>query len=230
MILNKYIIESRLFPTIICIFPLFIVQYFFLNEKISGFLNYLGGIEFIGNTTFSLVLLYLMMQINRTIGKTFFEKRYYQDGQFMPTTNFLMISNNEYSKDYKLKVRRKIKTDFDIELADEIDEKNNETRARKKIAEAISLIRYKVGDGRLLLQHNIEYGFTRNLIGGAIPAIFFSLVNIYFALNIHDNFVLIISIIACSFFLILIVFSKNILTQKGRSYAKILFQEYSAMK
>ena len=142
MILNKYIIEARLFPTLICIFPLFIFQYFFLNEKISGFLNYLGSMEFIGNTTFSLVLLYLMMQINRTIGKTFFEKRYYQNGLYMPTTNFLMISNNEYSKDYKINFHRKVKTDFNIELLNELEEKNNEIKARKKIAEAISLIRY----------------------------------------------------------------------------------------
>ena len=57
-------------------------------------------------------------------------------------------------------------TDFDITLLPEDQEKEKEEEARKKIVEAMSLIRAKVKDGRLLLQHNIEYGFVRNLIGG----------------------------------------------------------------
>jgi len=51
--------------------------------------------------------------------------------------------------------------------------------ARKKIVEAVSIMREKVMDGHLLLQHNIEYGLWRNLIEGSTFALLISIINCY---------------------------------------------------
>jgi hypothetical protein len=93
----------------------------------------------------------------------------------------------------------------------------------------VSLIRDKVKDGRLLLQHNIEYGFVRNLIGGAVivfPLTALSAPFFYFSHPIIFWTFLVMS----AGFLTLIVFSRRILEIYGVAYAKVLIQEYMGLK
>ena len=49
---------------------------------------------------------------------------------------------------------------------------------KRRIRDAVGLIRSRVKDGHLLLQHNLEYGFIRNLFGGSILAFVVSVVSI----------------------------------------------------
>lgn len=97
---------------------------------------------------------------------------------------------------------------------------------QKKIKEAIDLVRSKVKDGHLLLQHNIEYGFVRNLMGGTIISIPISIFNISF-FTIQDNrMAVILSILLLFFYLFIVLIKKKILVYFANNYASVLFNEY----
>ncbi len=222
--MNKYQLYARIIPSILSSIPALLFQYFFLNQEIANFLQFLGGLNFIGNITISIVILYFLSQTNRLIAKNFFEK----EEIYMPTTDFLLFSNPEYSKEYKQEIYKKIQNDLNIQFPTEREQNENELNSRKRIAEAMSLVRKKVGSGKLLLQHNIEYGFWRNLIGGTFFGIFFSGLDVYFALTQSDNSILTLSIILLIVYLILLFSNKYIIQKVGALYARVLIQEYMA--
>ncbi len=223
---NQYNLKARIFPTIICAIPILLFQYFFLSEKISIFLTFLGNLKFAGDFTISIVILYFVSQINRLFSKTFFEKKEI----YMPTTDFLLISNSEYSNEYKVKIYEKLEKDFGLKLPIEKEQKKNEIYSRKRISEIMSLARKKVGSGKLLLQHNIEYGFWRNLIGGTIFAVLFSGITTYFSYSESNKTLLFVSIILLIIYLLILIFNKFIIGRFGKMYARVLIQEYMGMK
>ncbi len=199
---NKYIKEARLFPTIISAIPILLFQYAFFNKEISDFLVFLGKIEIVGDITISIVVLYFVAQINRFISKTFFEK----EEIYMPTTDFLLFQDSEYSQEYKKKIYEKLEKDFDMRLPSKSSQEKDELNARKRISEVMSLARKKIGNGKLLLQHNIEYGFWRNLLGSSILAILFSIVTTYLSFIHNKNTIFIVSLILLFIFLIILIF------------------------
>jgi hypothetical protein len=223
---NQYNLQARIFPTIICAIPILLFQYFFLSEEISIFLVFLGNLKFAGDVTISIVILYFVSQINRFFSKTFFEK----EEIYMPTTDFLLFSNSEYSNEYKVKIYEKLEKDFGLKLPIEKEQKKNEIYSRKRISEIMSLARNKVGSGKLLLQHNIEYGFWRNLIGGTIFAVLFSGITTYFSYTESNKTLFFVSIILLIFYLLILIFNKFIIGRFGKMYAKVLIQEYMRMK
>ncbi len=220
--MNKYQLYARIIPSIFSSIPALLFQYFFLNQEIANFLQFLGGLNFIWNITISVVILYFLSQMNRLIAKNFFEK----EEIYMPTTDFLLFFNPKYSKEYKQEIYKRIQKDFNIQLPTGKEQNENELNSRKRIAEAMSLVRKKVGAGKLLLQHNIEYGFWRNLIGGTIFAILFSGLDAYFALIQSNNSILTVSIIMLIVYLILLFSNKYIIQKVGALYARVLIQEY----
>ena len=223
---NQYNLKARIFPTIICAIPILLFQYFFISEEISIFLTFLENLKFAGNITISIVILYFVSQINRFFSKTFFEK----EEIYMPTTDFLLISNSEYSNEYKVKIYEKLEKDFGLKLPIEKEQKKNEINSRKRISEIMSLARKKVGNGKLLLQHNIEYGFWRNLIGGTIFAVLFSGITTYFSYTESNKTLFFVSIILLIFYLLILIFNKFIIGRFGKMYARVLIQEYMGMK
>ena len=126
----------------------------------------------------------------------------------------------------KEKIRAKIKSDFNLILPNLNEENNAKVEARKKIKEAVDLIRNKVKDGRLLLQHNIEYGFVRNLIGGMIVSIPFSFFNSIFFIFQKNITAVVLSVLLSMFYLIIFGIRKNILIYFANNYASVLFNEY----
>ena len=170
--------------------------------------------------------MYFLTQINRFLGKFLFEKNMFNNELEMPTTNFLLYSNTEFSYEYKKQMREQISKDFQIDLPDEQEEISDLENARKRIVEAVGLIRQKVKNGRLLLQHNIEYGFARNLIGGAIIGLTMSLFDIVYFFNHGNNLIGSISIALAIVFGFLLLIHKPIIKHLGNQYAKRLFQEY----
>lgn len=223
---NQYNLQARIAPAIICAIPILLFQYFFLSQEISNFLVFLGNLKFAGDFTISIVILYFISQVNRYFSKTFFEK----EEIYMPTTDFLLISNSEYSNEYKVKIYKKLEKDFGLKLPIEKEQKENEINSRKRISEIMSLARKKVGSGKLLLQHNIEYGFWRNLIGGTIFAALFSGITTYFSYTESNKALFFISIILLIFYLFIFIFNKIIIGRFGKMYARVLIQEYMGMK
>ncbi|MBU3924835.1 hypothetical protein KJ854_02775 [Patescibacteria group bacterium] len=150
----------------------------------------------------------------------------FQDELHFPTTNFLLYSDQTYTLERKEKIRIKIKKDFNINLLKAVEEKNDENEARKRIKEAVDLIRNKVKDGRLLLQHNIEYGFVRNLIGGLVILLPFSFFTSIFFMFEKNNLAMVLSIFLFLFFSIIFLNKKSILIYFAHNYANILYNEY----
>jgi len=196
---------------------------------IGDFVGHVLAIQWISDVGLSFAIIYLFMQINRLISKEFFEKKMFSNGLNMPTTNYLMHSDPNLSFEYTKKIHLKIYEDFSIVIPSMQEELRNEKGSRQKISEAVALIRKKVGDGVLILQHNIEYGFVRNLIGGSVIAVIISVINInIFSWVAYNQIALIISCILAFLYLCVVISSKWIVTTFGNNYASVLIQEYMA--
>jgi len=227
MKLNQYNLIARIFPAAICSIPVIIFSHYFLSVKLADFFKTVTNINFIGNISLPLVFIFFFSQLNRFISKEIFEKRYFRDELWMPTTNLLLHSNEQYSCQYKDKIYKRILKDFNITLSTKKEEEVDDYNARKKIVEAVSLMRNKVGSGKLLLQHNIEYGFVRNLIGGSVIAIGFTLLNLgFFRFIYYEQVAFKISLFTGLLYFLPIIFSKKLLLNYGNLYAKRLIQEY----
>ncbi|HAJ33921.1 MAG TPA: hypothetical protein DCK79_11330 [Candidatus Atribacteria bacterium] len=86
----------------------------------------------------------------------------------------------------------------------------------------MSLARKKVGSGKLLLQHNIEYGFWRNLIGGTIISVLFSGITTYFSYVENNKTLFIASIILLVIYLLILICNKFIINSFGKMYVRVL--------
>lgn len=225
---DSYTLKGRIVPAFFSIIlPIMVFNHFYLSSEFSKFIGDILGAKLFSNISISLVCLYFLSEFGRTIGKNIFEKYYFKDESKMPTTNFMMFSDDTYSNDYKIQFRQKVKSEFKVTLLTEKEEKSDESLARTKIVETMALIRKKLHNNKFLLQHNTEYGMIRNAIGGSVFGIIFSLFNIIFfkycfiALTaVYINMFLFI------IYLLLILFSKILINFYGNNYAKILFREY----
>ena len=223
---DKYNRTARIYPSIIILLPFLIFTIYCDIGSLKEVFDDLLKVKIIGNITISVVLIYFLTQVNRFLGKFLFEKNMFNNELEMPTTNFLLFSNSEFSKEYKKQMRKQINKDFQIDLPDEHEEISDLENVRKRIVEAVGLIRQKVKNGRLLLQHNIEYGFARNLIGGAIIGLIMSAFDIANFFNHGNNLIGGISIALTIGFGLLLLIHKPIIKHLGNQYAKRLFQEY----
>lgn len=224
---TEYYIKARLFPTIICAIPLLTLYYFGFSEKVINFIDFLKGYKWVSDVTISIAIIYFMTQINRFISKELFQKLFFKEETNMPTTNFLLHSVTFFAESTKSRLRKKIQEQFSIELLNKNQEDENELEARKTIMDAVAQIRNSTRDNHLLLQHNIEYGFTRNLIGGCAIALLISLFNLYFFNNVVANSLAFsLSLAFGSLYLLPIILSKYLLNRYGKYYAKILFEQF----
>lgn len=221
---DKYDLIARIYPAAIVLIPFIL---FTMNcNSLNLLLHTLLKVKIVGDITIALILLYLLAQISRFLGKFIFERTHFKDELEMPTTRFMLFSDSQLSKKYKIQIRAKVKADFNIDMPNELDEEVDLIESKKIIIEAVGLIREKVKGGRLLLQHNIEYGFARNLIGGAVVSLVMSIVNIVYFYLMDNSFIFFVSIFTAFLFLILLLSSRFILTLLGNLYAKRLFVEY----
>lgn len=224
---TEYYIKARLFPTIICAIPILTLYYFGFSEKVINFIDFLIGYKWVSDITISIAIIYFMTQINRFISKELFQRLFFKDEINMPTTNFLLHSGIYFAESTKSRLRKKIQKKFGIELLNKNQEDENKLEARKTIMDAVAQIRNSTRDNHLLLQHNIEYGFTRNLIGGCAIALLICLFNLYFFNNVVANsLAFYLSLGFGILYLFPIILSKYLLNRYGKYYAKILFEQF----
>lgn len=226
--IDKYSIKARLFPTIVTIvLPLVVFNYFYTFEEFTKFFETIWQIKILGSLTFQVVIFFFLSQFTRFIGKEVVQNYYFDGESQMPTTNYLLYSNSEYSESYKKDFAEKIKTDFNVTLLPKEIELQDEKEARRKIVEAISLVRKKLHGNEFLLQHNIEYGTVRNFIGGSIVGMLLCLFNaLFFYFVAKNNFAITVSLCLGLVYLIALLSSKALINRLGNAYAKILFREY----
>lgn len=225
--INNYYLKARLFPTVLTAIPAIILYNRFIApiyyEKLE---NVYSGLPTITDTILSSAIVFLFVQINRFLSKEIFQKIYFKDEKYMPTTNLLLKSNNELEVNIKQNIEDKIKSKFNINLLPENDEINNEQRARTLITTTVSQIRNILRDNPLLLQHNIEYGFFRNLIGGSFIAFVVSLAIIGLSFYVSDTDTKNLGIVLSIIYFLPILLSKIIIDRYGKYYAKILYEQF----
>jgi hypothetical protein len=227
MALNNYYLKARLFPTVLTSIPAIIAYNKFVatlyHDKLE---NIYSALPTITNIILSSALVFLLVQINRFISKEIFQRIYFKDEINMPTTNILLKSNSEIESSIKQKLEDKIKSKFDISLLPAVEETSDELRARKLIATSVSQIRNILRDNSMLLQHNIEYGFFRNLIGGAFLAFIISLIIVVFSFYAGDLATKNLGWILTIIYFLPILLSKVIINRYGKYYAKILYEQF----
>ena len=219
---NEYGRKARLFPALLCSLPFLLLLHFAISPHIDSSLTSKLFVMITGDISFAVVLTYLLAQINRTVSKILFE-----DKSKFPTTQMLLPSSKELSSNFRQKIEEKVSADFKMSLPTMADEQTDLEGAKTRIKEIVSLIINKVGSGTLLLQHNIEYGFVRNLIGGSVIAFLISIVSsVIFGFVVRDHTALILGVFLTFCYLVPILFSKIILKHYSEEYARILFREY----
>ncbi|WKW45487.1 hypothetical protein P3875_06760 [Myroides sp. JBRI-B21084] len=227
MAVNTYYLKARLFPTVLTSIPALILYNNFVaslyHDKLE---NIYTALPIITDLVFSGAIIFLLVQINRFLSKEIFQRLYFKDEINMPTTNLLLKSNNELEISIKQKIDEKIKNKFDITLLSSIEESADEPRARKLIATTVSQIRNVLRDNSLLLQHNIEYGFFRNLIGGSFLAFAISLIILISSYYTGDIATRNLGFILTSIYFLPIILSKVIINRYGKYYAKILYEQF----
>ncbi|MBS1753570.1 MAG: hypothetical protein KF741_13195 [Ferruginibacter sp.] len=230
MFKNIYFYRARLFPALITSIPMLV----FLNKVIAvqyhdALKNIYDVLPIIAHLGLSAAVIFLCVQINRLTAKEVFQRLYFKEELFMPTTSHLLFNNTHYIGSIKNKIREKIHSKFDISLLNAQDEQEDEIKSRKLIATAVSQIRIALKGNAMLLQHNIEYGFWRNLIGGCLWAVIFSAVIFFYGMHYHLQDLKVIGIICFSIYLVPILLSKIIINYYGRYYSKILYEQFLSL-
>jgi len=230
VIFDEYTWKARIFPCIISVLPVFII-WFFLSENIQlrELTSFLLSIKFYGGITFSIVFLYFYAQVIRITSK-YFENKYFIHNSGFPATYLMMYSDQTFSSNCKDKFRDLVRKKFGIEILDEKQETDKPDEARKRLNEATKQIILSVGDGELVKQQNIWYGFVRNMLGGAIYSLIICLLGIITGLIVNGSTLMIIILAILTFlYATLLVFRKQILTQNAEAYAKQLIAEFMSL-
>jgi hypothetical protein len=231
MKISAYYLKARLFPTILTVIPLLV----FLNTIAATYYNDILKevsivLPLISGLGLSAALLFLMVQVNRFVAKEVFQRFYFQDEIQMPTTNHLLWKDTFFDSSVKEKIRLKIQQKFNIEVLTVGEEELDELKSRKLIVTAVSQIRNCLRDNKLLLQHNIEYGFFRNFLGACLIAVLVSIVILLYGLIKKETAQIHIGIGFTLIYLIPILFSNPIIKRFGNYYSKVLYEQFLTLK
>jgi hypothetical protein len=164
------------------------------------------------------------------VAKEIFQRFYFQDEMRMPTTNHLLWSDTFFDISVKEKIRLKIENKFNMVLLSVDEEVLDEVKSRKQILTAVSQIRNCLRDNKLLLQHNIEYGFFRNLIGGCLIAIIPSIAILIYGLIKSESTFTHTGIIFTIVYFVPILFSKLLIKRFANYYSKILYEQFLTLQ
>lgn len=148
----------------------------------------------------------------------------------MPTTNYLLWNDTQCEKEIKRKIRTKIKDKFDITLLSPEDETTEEVAARKKIAAAVSQIRNSLRGNMMLARHNEDYGFFRNMAGGCLIAIIFSVLILILAFAYQNQQQKSIALAFIIGYGLLLVIGLIAIKRYGFYYSKILYEQFLSLK
>ncbi len=230
MFKNIYFYRARLLPALLTSIPLLILlNKVFAVEYQDALKNVFDVLPIIAHLGLSAAIIFLCVQINRLLAKEIFQRLYFRDELNMPTTNHLLWKNTYYDEAVKRRIRDRMNEKFGISLLSSHEEEQDEIKARKLILTCVSQIRIALTGNQMLLQHNIEYGFWRNLIGGSVLAVIFSALIYFYGNHNHLNDLKTIGIILFFIYLIPIILSKPIINYYGKYYSKILYEQFLSL-
>lgn len=227
---NSYYLKARLFPSVLTVIPVLVFINYMINAHLSAELSHLNtALPLVTSLGISAALVFLMVQVNRIISKELFERIIFRSDTAFPTTEFLMPDTSHLSSQIKTLLIQKIHSRYGIVIPISIDNTYNDSDTRLAISTAVSQIRNELRDNSLLLQHNIEYGFVRNLLGGTILALLFTICSLVAGFYYDE-----VSLVSFAF-VMLIIYSIplllcNFLVRRlGRYYAKVLYEQFLSL-
>lgn len=227
MKIDKYDLYARKIPVILTSIPIFTIYYYVLNPQIGDFLDQIFKFKIASDITFITALIYFQSQINRILSKDLVENIIFENKFKLPTTEIILYEDDFLSDQLKNSFSDKIEEDFGIKIPSKSKQLKNQSEAKRVISEAISRVRTKHRSINLVEQHNIEYGFQRNLLGGSIFATFLSIFN-FMAIYIwfQNNMALSISLVCSIIYLVISLVLYKGVKIVGKSYAETLINEY----
>jgi hypothetical protein len=225
---TKYKIFARIAPALLICIPVLLLYILFIKPYIQDFLPDISGFLTTEDITIGGAFLYLLIHVNRLVSKSLF-----QNESKFPTTELLLLNNKILPQQIKTKIRSKIQKLFEVDLFDQEEEAGNEEEARQVLGYAVAQIRDCTRDDAMIHRRNIEYGFTRNFLGGCIVAIVASFIGVALVL-VKIGFVysppLTTFILTLSIYLLPILFHKKILSKMASYYQQTLFEQFLAKK
>lgn len=230
MFKDVYFYRARFFPALITSIPMLV----FLNKVLAikyfdALKNVLDVLPIITHLGLSAAIIFLCVQINRLLAKEIFQRFYFREEHLMPTTNNLLWESSYYDNTIKTMIRDKIQARFGIVLLNYDEEQQNKERARKLITTAVSQIRIALKGNDMLFQHNIEYGFWRNLVGGCVLALCFSAATYFYGMSSGLSNLKVVGSILFVLYAFPIFLSKLIIENYGRYYAKIIYEQFLSL-
>lgn len=231
MPVNQYYLKARLLPTALTAVPAVLFFNYFIAPLYSGNLKDLyADLPMLANGAFSAGIVFVFVQLNRLVAKELFQRFHFREELKMPTTEHLMWSDPFFDRSTKGKIRDRIARDYEITLLNETEEEADDERARKLIVSAVARIRTSLKENAMLLQHNIEYGFFRNLLGGCLIAVTFSLLILGFGWINGETRAMQIGGVSSGIYLVPIILSRFIIRIYGKYYSKILYEQFLGQK
>lgn len=220
-----YYVKARLFPTALTVIPILFLYLQFIHPLIFNFSIAHDVIGILKGVAAWSAITFLLVHVTRSIGKFAVQKFTYDNEIKMPTTEYLLFSNHSFSKERKERIRSRITQKYSIIFSNEESEKEEELEARKKIIEGVNYVKNATRGNKAIEQHNREYGFVRNLTGGCMLAILFSLLGVVCAYNFAPESIINYSMLA-AIYIVIFLWCILIIKNYGSNYAKILFEQF----
>ena len=224
---NRYFLQAILLPALLTAIPALILFNTLLGPEMKLLFQELPLLLKGTGISFSVALVFLWVQFNKLSGRVIFQKLIFKDELYMPTTNFLLYKSNYFTPEIKRLIRQRIEELFSLRLYNQKKERKHEINARKQICIAVSQIRELLRNNQMLLRHNIDYGFFKNLLSGCLPAFLLSLGGFIAAdflpvlLPFRSTFAAMTSL-----YLLPLLFCRSILQHFGHYYSKILYEQF----
>lgn len=226
---DRYMVFARLLPAVLSSMPIYAAVSVLGGSELKAIIAEWSTIKTTGGAAIgSIALWYALMTANRTISKFLFERKQFVDELDFPTTRMLLHSDTSLTAGYKARLHQKIHDDFGVQIPDANTEATNGIESRRIIAEAVGLVRKTVGSPKMLLQHNIEYGFIRNLAGGAVLALAASLIFLAVSAVFPTTSRFIVFGTCGALSVLVLIVRPWAMKRYGDQYATILFREYLA--
>jgi hypothetical protein len=223
--LDAYEVKARLVPAALCAVPTVVLYHYLLQAHFGGLFTDLGHVRLLGYLTIEAAVTYAIMQLNNRLGGKLLQGAIFSGGR-MPTTQLLMPGDLALSLQMKRDIAKKFKKDFGKDLP-LFDRNMTDSERRQRIGELMAHVRNATRGDLLVKNHNIEYGFVRNLCGGAfVAALICAASAVTFGLFSWDEEALLVSLCLLAIYGLIATASKPLIRYFGTNYAKVLLEQY----
>lgn len=223
--LDAYEIKARLIPAGLCAVPAVVLYHYLLQPHFAGLLANINQVHLLGYLTVEVAVTYAIMQLNNRLGGKLLQDAIFGGGR-MPTTQLLMPDDSALSLETKRDIAKKFRKDFQKDLP-LFDRNMPEDKRRQRIGELMAYIRNATRSDLLVKSHNIEYGFVRNLCGGAFAAVFVSFMGVvYFGAVAWNKNAFTVTATLFLGYCFIGAMSKPLIRYFGTNYARIMLEQY----